>query len=169
MNEQLPGFVLAELFSRSLVITDELIQHKSIRNNATASQNLFLGSYEKKVIILVNDENNLHLDDAELQFISRILVPCNLNLAHVALVNFHRHKVSFRQLKKEMQPQFILMFGVTALQIELPFAMPDYQVQQYDNCSILTASALHMLNKNSEAVKKEKEKLWKSLRTMFNL
>jgi hypothetical protein len=68
-----------------------------------------------------------------------------------------------------MQPQSVLMFGVTALQIELPFAMPDYQVQQYDNCSILTASALQALNKNSEAVKKEKEKLWKSLRTMFNI
>jgi hypothetical protein len=169
MNEQLPDFVLAELFSKSLVITDDRIQHKSIQNNATEPQNLFLGSYEKKIIILVNDKNNLHLGDAELQFISRILAPCNLNLAHVAVINFHRHKVSFRQLKKEMQPQSVLMFGVTALQIELPFAMPDYQVQQYDNCSILTASALQVLNKNSEAVKTEKEKLWKSLRTMFNL
>ena len=100
MNEQLPGFVLAELFGKSLVIADPA-PAGSMANRPAAPQPLFLGDYGKKIIILVSDEDHLHLGDAELQFVSRILAPCNLNLAHVAVINFHRHKVNFRQLKKE--------------------------------------------------------------------
>jgi len=169
MKEQLPGFVLAELFSKSLVIAEDSTQHKLIQKHTQRSENWFLGNYEKKIIVLTNDTENSYADDPGLQFLNGILAACKLDLAHIALINLNRHSVTYSQLKKEMRPQFLLLFGVSATQIELPFVMPEYKVQDYDHCSILIAPALQTLNRDSEEVKKEKSKLWHSLKKMFNL
>ena len=169
MNEQLPGFVLAELYGKSLVITEDKEQSKSIQNKKQKQEKKYLGDYKKKIAVIINDAENIFLDDESLNFLSRILAPCKLNLADIALINFDKQQTNFSQLKKEMQPEFLLLFDVTALEIELPFIMPDYKVQNYDNCSILIAPSLQQLNKNSEEAKAEKTKLWKSLQTMFNL
>ncbi|HYK45555.1 MAG TPA: hypothetical protein VEV83_10335 [Parafilimonas sp.] len=169
MSEQINNFALAELYSKSLVITDDSQPRLPVQPNITASKNNFLGKYEKKIIIAVNDSQNLYLDDESLQFLTGILSACKLNLAHIALINFHHEPTTFAQLKKQMQPEYLLMFGVTPVQIELPFIMPDYKVQSFDNCFFLTAPALPALNQNSEQSKKEKGKLWNSLKKMFDI
>jgi hypothetical protein len=68
-----------------------------------------------------------------------------------------------------LKPEYLLLFGITALQIELPFTMPDYQVQQYSNCKILIAPALTDLNNASAKAVAEKKKLWSSLKNMFSI
>jgi uncharacterized protein YueI len=168
MQEQLPGFVLANLFSRSLVVATNTAE-KSIQKKVAQEQQWFLGGYEKKIILLVDDAQSVYLSDEALQFLTGILSACRLNLADIALINVRRHSLSYQQMKKQMQPQFLLMFGVSALQIELPFIMPDYKVQVCDNCSILIAPALRTLDQTSENAKNEKTKLWKSLRRMFEV
>jgi hypothetical protein len=167
MKDQLPGFVLAELFSNSLIDTEE--NYKPVNKDLNKSGLSYLGNYEKKIIVLVNDYENIYLDEESLDFLSGILNACKLNLAHIAIINFSNKALEFPELKKEMKPEFLLLFGITALQIELPFAMPDYQVQQYNNCQIVTAPALNVLNKQTPAAKTEKAKLWKSLQKMFSL
>lgn len=190
MKEQLPPQVLAGLFNNSLVYTGEKIkaetvydvqQPVAINDNPVEPKaepaeaevhkpgKWYLGNYEKKFIVLVNDEQNVYLSEKELEFLTGILNACKMNLAHVALINFKNHPVQFRQMKKELQPQFIVGFGINALQIELPFSMPDYQVQQYDGCAILTAPGLDQLNAATPAAKAEKTKLWNSLKKMLNL
>jgi len=169
MKEQLNNFALAELYSKSLVLTDDLQPRLPVQENETTSKNAFLGKYEKKIIVAVNDSRNVYLDDESLQFLTGILNACKLNLAHIALINFHHEPTTFAKLKKQMQPQYLLMFGVTPVQIELPFIMPDYKVQSFDNCYFLTAPALTALNQNSEESKKEKGKLWISLKKMFDI
>ncbi|MFT4155767.1 hypothetical protein [Parafilimonas sp.] len=188
MKEQLPAQVLAKLFSNSLVYTSEKLKAEQVCETPAPAQvkqpeiraaaveekidkpgKWYLGHYEKKFIVLVNDESNVYLSDKELEFLSGILNACKMNLAHIALINFKNHAASFQQLKKDLQPQFLLTFGINALQIELPFSMPDYQVQQYDGCAIITAPALAQLNAATPAAKTEKSKLWNSLKKMFNL
>jgi len=88
---------------------------------------------------------------------------------HIALINFNNNPVDFNHLRKKMQAEYLLMFGMNALQIQLPFTMPDYQVQQYDNCKIVTAPSLNDLNKKTPVAKTEKTKLWKSLQNIFSL
>lgn len=165
MNYQLPGIVLAELYKKSLVFIDEDISQKDI----SKPEEQYLGDYQKKIIVLVNEPDDIYLSDANRNFLSGILNACKLNLEQVALINFNNNHVSFQQLKKEMKPEFLLSFGVSALQIELPFSMPYYQVQQYDNCSITTAPSLSNLNNETATAITEKKKLWKSLQKMFNI
>lgn len=177
MPEQLPGFILAGLFNNSIVVTDEdskqLIPKKQtppLNKEATsAKQKKYLGNYDKKIVVLVNDENNTYLSDENLNFLTGVLNACKLNLAHIALMNFNTEAVDFNQLKKDMQPEYLILFGINSLQIQLPFTMPDYQVQSYSNSMILTAPALDVLNIADAKAKDEKTKLWKSLKKMFNI
>ena len=169
MKDQLPAFVLAELFKNTLVDTDEQMKPKSIKEELPKPKKKYLGNYERKIIVLVNDTANVHLNDNDLEFLTGILNACKLNLSQIALINFNKNAVDFAQLRKEMQSEYILLFGVNALQIQLPFTMPHYQVQQYDNNKIVTAPPLAELNQTSPQAKAEKIKLWKSLQTMFNL
>ena len=119
--------------------------------------------------MLVNDLDNIYLSEDNLKFLTGILSACKLNLAHIALINFNNNPLNFSNLKKDLQPESLILFGVTALQIELPFTMPDYQVQEYNKCHILTAPSLTELNQQTPTAKTEKAKLWKSLQKMFNL
>ena len=168
MKEHLPGFVLAELFGNSLVSVDEL-KAPLAKDDLVKNKKLYLGDYKKKIVIITSDNNNMYVSDESLEFLSGVLNACKLNLADIALINFNNTAVNFLDLKKEMQPEFLLLFGVTALQIELPFTLPDYQVQNYSNCKIVTAPLLTELNKQTQQSKTEKIKLWKSLQKMFNL
>ena len=168
MQEYLPGFVLADLYSKSLVFIDDEIKQQT-EKNSVQNTNTYLGNYVKKIIVLVNNADNSYINDADLNFLSGILKACQLNLADIALINFNNNPVSFLYLKKEMKVEFLLSFGVTALQIELPFDMPLYQVQHYDNCQIVITPSLTALNQQTQESKTEKTKLWKSLQKMFSL
>lgn len=177
MNEQLPASVLAGLFKNDLVYTGEKLHTVSVkapapepeRSAPVSPAKKYLGNYERKIIVLVNDAQHTYLSDEELEFLSGILNACKLNLAHIALINFNTTPQDFAKLKSEMQPQYLLAFGINALEIQLPFDMPDYQVQQYNNCTIVTAPALSVMNNKTPEAKAEKTKLWKCLQKVFNL
>jgi hypothetical protein len=169
MKDRLPAVVLAELFRNTLVDAGEEAKQKFIKEELPKSKKIYLGNYERKIIVLVNDSDSMYLNDKDLDFLTGILNACKLNLAQIALINFNKNAVDFARLKKEMQPEYLLLFGINALQIELPFTMPHYQVQQYDNSKIVTAPALTQLNQASQQAKTEKTNLWRSLKNMFNL
>ena len=169
VKEKLPDFVLAELYNKSLVFVDDGTKQKKVVEDFKEPKKLYLGNYEKKIIVLVNDAENIYLSDESLGFLSGILNACKLNLAHIGLINFNNNALSFSELKKQLQPEFLLSFGITALQIELPFTMPDYQVQLYDNCRIITAPDLINLNNATPQAVTEKKKLWTSLKKMFSI
>ena len=169
MKEQLPDFLLAELYVDSLVCIEDVQKQKLSKQETAQSKNLYLGNFQKKIVILVSDENNMYVSDDNLNFLTGILNACKFNLAHIALINFYNNAVNFASLKKDLQAEFLISFGISALQIELPFTMPDYQVQEYNKCKIIIAPPLNELNQQTQTAKAEKTKLWKSLQKMFDL
>jgi hypothetical protein len=178
MEERLPDFILTDLFNNYLVFTGESLpaassQPKQAEEKVTREiqkpKKNYLGNYERKIAVLINDAENIYLGDDDLNFLTGILNACKINLAHIALINFNNNPLDFSNLKKELQPEILLLFGITALQIELPFTMPDYQVQEYNKCKILTAPSLNELNQQTTIAKTEKTKLWKSLQKIFDL
>src|SRR5262249_12184979 len=100
MKEQLPDFLLADLFTNSIIYIGDDIKKKRPKED-DLPQKSYLGNYGKKIIVLVNDAENVYLDDDNLNFLSGILNACKLNLAHIALLNFNRKPISFEFLKKE--------------------------------------------------------------------
>lgn len=184
---QLPDFVLADLYKSSLVVTENTTQpvvertppveppvvERSPAPAPPAEKRIvkqeFLGNNEKQITILVNNDSDVYLNDIHLNFLSNILIACKLNLGDVAIVNLHRTPVDHAQLKEWTQPRYLLAFHVDPSLIRLPFTLPHYQVQQYDQCSLLFAPSLTTMEGDSKEAKLEKSKLWLSLKKMFNL
>jgi hypothetical protein len=174
-STQLPDFLIANLYRHSLVILDD--EQKSGEtpipaNTATAetaARKWYLGSNLQKITLVVNQKDAVYVNDESLNFLSSILAACKLNLGDVALINYHNEPVNYTFLKENASPQHLILFGVTAQQIQLPFTVPNYQVQKYDNCNFLIAADLEMMLGNGQEAKLEKSKLWLSLKKMFNV
>ena len=132
-------------------------------------QQWYLGDNGKNIVILVKEQNAVHLNDDHLQFLSKILGACKLNMGDVAVINIAHQSASFSTIKQELRPAVCIFFEVTAETVELPFVVPDYQIQQYDGCQFLMAPALTVYLGESSEAKTEKTKLWNSLKKIFNL
>lgn len=171
-NLKLPDFVLSELYKTELVVIGE----STIESNLPQKKQLekptkpeFLGDNRKNICILVNEEQAVYLNDNSLQFLSAILAACKLNLGDVAIVNFNNNTIDFAALKSWVKPKFLMVFDISAASLQLPFDLPNYQVQSYDQCAMVFAPSLNIMTNDSREAKLEKSKLWLSLKNMFNL
>ncbi|MGN6615758.1 MAG: hypothetical protein ACTHJ5_01160 [Ilyomonas sp.] len=199
MKIQLPDFIIADLYKDTLVVTDDLLakpvsqkqerkvtelQQKSveIRNEEIEiksekgkielkekHEKFFLGENRKNITILVSDDQNVFLDDESLQLLSGILAACRLNIADAAIVNYYRNTFNYQHLKQSLQPKYLFMFDVLPQQIQLPFTMPQYQKQPYDNCIFLAVPSLNIMKKNTKEARVEKSKLWVCLKGIFDI
>ncbi|BFG69191.1 hypothetical protein KACHI17_00720 [Sediminibacterium sp. KACHI17] len=168
----LPDFVLPDLYKNHLVIVNEpsvanKIEKKKV--DSAPKEPEFLGNNQKKITILVAEKEAVFLNDHALQFLSAILTACKLNLGDVAIVNLSTHQLSYTEIKEWLTPKYMILFDIEASAIQMPFRLPFYQVQAYDQCSILCAPPLHTMMGDTREAKLEKSKLWLSLKNMFNL
>ena len=178
MENQLPDFIIASLYKDSLVIADEktAIQNKTQIKNKTANSGTthtpqnkkwFLGDNKKNIVILVNDNAAVFINEEWLETLTKLLNACKLNVGDVAVINFLQHQITFNDLKQQLQPQYVLMFDVTTKNIELPFTMPHYQLQQHSGCNFITAPAITLSTNNTdETIRNEKKKLWEKLKQL---
>jgi len=180
MDIQLPDFVLADLYKNTLVITadatkpgprppaqgTQTMPEKKPETVPAAQKKWYLGDNKRGIVILVNDETAPFINDEWLDTLSKLLGALKITLADTAIVNMHNHPVVFAQLQKELNARHIFLFGVTTEQIQLPFAIPDYQAQSFAGCTILRAPFVTLVSpaKTTDGIKAEKRKLWESLK-----
>jgi hypothetical protein len=176
----LPNFIIADLYKDSLVITHNERKSplsESIPNNKSNEpiepsplQPNFLGSNLKKITIIINDNKAVYLRDEWLEFLINILAACKLAIADVAIINITQHsEINISSIKKISEPKFVLLFDISTTQIGMPLLVPEYQVQNFDNCTFLVSASLSKMLGSGELVKAEKTKLWNSLKRMFSL
>jgi hypothetical protein len=178
-NNLLPPFVIASLYKNELVLIDQQKisnedNPKKKETDTNAPQEIqkpisYLGDNQKKVTILLQDTTAVHLADESLQFLTAILAACKLNMGDVAIVNTVHQPVLYTQIKTELKPSTIILFDISAAAIALPFEVPQYQVQQYDKCTLLFSAPLNSMLVNTDAAKSEKGKLWNALKKTFNI
>lgn len=172
VTPQLPDFVLSDLYKTQLVVIGEsTVEHNlpQKKQSEMPAKREFLGDNRKKISILVKDAHSVYLNDHSLQFLSAILAACKLNLGDVAIVNFFHTPFDFAALKPWLAPKFLMAFDIPPAALKLPFDLPNYQVQAYDQCSMVFAPSLDLMTNDSREAKLEKSKLWLSLKNMFNL
>lgn len=196
MDNILPDFILADLFPSSLVLVEtpmtkqnelnpaknsledlpilpavkENNQPKKEKSKVKASpEKWFLGNNGKNITILVSETDVVFLQENSLQFLTKILGACKLNMGDIAVVNTEQFPTSFELIKKELLPTTCILFDVKATSIALPFTIPNYQIQKYAGCTFLMAPAIAAFEGASTEAKLAKTKLWVSLKTIFNL
>ena len=130
----------------------------------------FLGNNRKGFSIAVSDTDSVFLNDRHLAFLTKLLEACKLNLGDIALVNLVGEKASrIDQIKKELKPSRMLLFGLSPLSIGLPLDFPQFKIQEYDGCEYLSGPALGEMDQDSREGKLLKTKLWMSLKQLLTI
>lgn len=128
----------------------------------------YLGKNQKGVCLLVDYANDVYLPDNELSFLSAILQACKLNLGDVAIINFHQHKISFKELREQISCKYLLVFGIDAVNIGLA-EIPLFTAGTTQDCNIVYSVAAEQLNNKHPESKLLKSKLWICLKQLFNV
>ena len=159
-NLQLSYETCAILFSRNL-IDDAKTKPKA--NFREKTEIVSLGENKRQVLFIVNDPAHKFLPDDEMELLTKLVSACKLSIADIALVNFCSNKSTYHEYIEQFQPQKILIFGVKNAELELPFDIPYFQVQQFQQQFYLSAPPLKEFLNNT-ALKKE---LWTRLQKLF--
>ena len=166
MKIQLPHFVLADLYKESLVIVDDVIS-SSPADEEIIEPAWFLGSNQKQISVLVNDQQQRFTDNESLQLLTNMLGALGMTLNDIALININKTSINYKEMQTTLQTRICLMFDVPTQRIGLPFQMPDYKVQTFDDCKYLCSASLHKMKGDGKEAKLEKTKLWMCLKSVF--
>jgi hypothetical protein len=159
-NIQLSDQTCAILYSHNL-IEDQVSTVKATSNEKIEINSL--GENRKHVLFLVNDSSCKFLPDEEMDLLTKLVSACKLSMADIALLNFNSSKYNYLQFNNAFHPKKILIFGIKTSELELPFDIPHFQVQNFQEQLYLTAPTLKEFLNNT-ALKKE---LWISLQKLF--
>ena len=166
----LPPASIVSLYNKSLVeyIDVELSSEVEIIQQAKEGYS-FLGNNNRSIVLLVNFSEAPVIPDVHLQFLSRMLEACKLNLGDVAILNQSKQSLDIKQLKEQLHPVSLVLFGVKSVDIGLPLNFPLFKPQVYDGITYLYVPALELLNQDTEEGKLQKSKLWVCLRQLFGV
>jgi hypothetical protein len=168
----LPGIVIADLYSKSLVQTGASKEAQAAPTSKTEVQGnnyKFLGNNQQQVTIIVDFKEETFLPDSHLQFLTKMLEACKLNLGDVAIVNHAKRPVDMEILKEQLRPASVLLFGVEPVDIKLPLNFPQFKEQAFAGSNYLYTPGLEILNQDNEEGKLMKSKLWVCLRKLFKV
>ena len=161
-NIRLSPLAVQNLYQHSLVHIEK--DKKPVKAHGHTIKHL--GNNKKNITILINNENAAFLSDTELDFLSKILAACKLTLADVAIVNLHKEKdLDHEKISMAFTPEKILLFGVEPTTLKLPFQIPHFQVQKYNNQIYIIAPPLGIL----ESDKGLKKLLWACFQQIFSI
>ncbi len=161
---RLPAILHESLFKNHLIDCKKMNDDET--STITETKINFLGSNEKKITFLINDRRNKFLADTQMKFLSDLLMACYLNMADIAIVNIHHNqKITYRELADQLHSGKILLFGVSAADLDLPFTIPFFQVQNFHEKIYMISPPLEEIQMDKEL----KKQLWLCLQKIFNL
>ncbi len=159
---ELPEFIIQDLFQKTLVDLSGNEKKQTVTVNKELN---FFGGNKQHILLLVNNPDTTFVTDQQLTFLSGILNACKLTLEDVGLLNIAASpSISYKTISDAFTPR-IMLFGISTDTIQLPFLMPDFQRQSYNNQVYLAAPSLQAL----ESDKEMKRKLWTVLQQIFSL
>lgn len=100
-----------------------------------------------------------------MDLLSNLITACKLSMEDIALVNHFNATFNYHQLTDHFQSKKILMFGATTSELGLPFSIPFFQIQQFQQQLYITAPPLTDFLKNKDL----KKHLWTCLQKLFLL
>ena len=170
-NTILPDILIAELYRNVFVIpsADSSTKNVEVAHGKEVPLVKFLGNNLKKIVIVVNQPSEVFLPEKHLEFLSKILVACKLNIGDVAIVNEGDKFVDIAMIKQELKPNNIILFGIEPTYLKLPLNFPHFKIQNYDEVAYLSVPGFEALNVENEEGKLLKTKLWVCLKTMFEV
>jgi hypothetical protein len=162
-NVLLSGNTTATLYKNVLV------DAKNESGITNAQELKFLGNNQRQITFVVNSRDAVFVADKHLLFITKMLEACKMNIGDVSIVNQASTPVIIKELKEELHPLVLILFGVEPTAIRLPFSFPKFKTQEYDGCTYLSVPSLNELDAETTESKLLKSKLWVCLRQLFEV
>jgi hypothetical protein len=159
---QLPRFLYQSIFKNNLVILKS--ESAAISLNKKSKIN-FLGGNDKKIVFVGKDDKNTFLADDQMKFLNDLLNACDLTMADIAFLNFRKNTFTYLDITEQLSPKKILIFGVTPQELDLPFEIPFFQVQNFHDQLYMISPSLEEIKLNKEL----KKRLWNCFQKIFNI
>lgn len=148
------------LFAKSLV---EARPEKKATDQKIKNKLKSLGGNKKKILFLITDSQSKFLPDPQMDLLSNLLTACKLNMEDIALVNYGDRSFNYHQILEHFHPKKILMFGIDPSALELPFTIPHFQIQSFQDQLYVSAPPFNHFLDNKDL----KKELWKCLQKLF--
>jgi hypothetical protein len=172
VNNKLPNSVLVQLYKESIVLCEAPanVDKKETSEVTTPTVPIkFLGEHQKKILVLVQDLNAVHLNERAFDLLTSILNACKLTIADIALINLANKNFSLHQILTQVPSEFVLIFDIhpTQLKIKLPTKL--YAPILLGETQLLFSNNLSTMQGIDTDSKIEKTKLWSALKLLFKL
>ncbi len=162
-NFKMPSFLIPELYEKVLIGEREETTDKKVPKTTTLPS---LGNNQKKILLVVKEENAVFLTEEDLTFLTGILTACKLNMSDIALVNIINYQTTtYDDLVKSFDPSITLCFGVNAKQLQFPIQCNHFEISTQQNKTVLFSHPLRHIAENIE----DKKRLWNCLKTIFSV
>lgn len=174
-NWKLPLPVIGQLYPGELVVFPSskrraVVKEKDLPAKEEPKENKglhFLGGNGKKVTVIIKAPQFAWLPDDELAFLYKITGSVQMNASDIAIINIGRKPADYQNIKDELHPGKVLMFGVEGADIDLPIEFPEFHVQKFDNIEFLKSPEVKVLMNENRPGKPLKNQLWAALKKMF--
>ncbi|MGN6533069.1 MAG: hypothetical protein ACTHK0_15110 [Ginsengibacter sp.] len=157
---QLSDLTCQMLFEKNLIAKAGNTQQQAASKEVNISS---LGENQQNILFLVNESDHKFLPDDEMEMLSNLVIACKLSMTDIALVNYRYNQYQYNEFNDYFKPKIILLFGISTAEIDLPFTIPFFQIQQFQQQLFLTAPPLADFLEN----KNLKKDLWISLQKLF--
>lgn len=162
-NIQLQGFLCSSMYKNSLV---DLSLNRKIKTEDIGTFVDFLGGNNQKILFVTKDSHHKFLGDDHMKFLNDFLNACNLTLADIGFVNISgQNGLSYHDLMQQLSPKKIFVFGLTTKELEFPFEIPFFQVQNFNQQVYVFCPSLEKIQLDKEL----KKQLWTSAQKIFNI
>lgn len=168
----LPSSAIVSLYGHSLVESEKTGPlSKEVASTAAEGPTriLFTGGNARRVCLVMTGSADDRTFDMQWQFLMRMMAACKMELKDIAVIDAKQQTIDIRELKEQLIPAQLILFGISPLEIGLPVNFPQYKSQSYDDTIYLSVSALDALTQENEEGKLLKSKLWLCLRQLFGV
>jgi len=172
VNNKLPNSVLVHLYKESLVlgVAPANVDKKEVREDITTTTPIkFLGEHQKKILVLVQDLDAVHLNERAFDLLTSILNACKLTIADIALINLANKHFSLHQILSEVPSELVLVFDINPSQLKIKLPTKLYTPIVLGATQLLFSNNLSQMQGIDQASKIEKTKLWSALKIIFKL
>ena len=136
---------------------------------ATTPVYAFLGKNLRSLSILVSCPGVEFIPGEQLIFLEKILAACKYSLDDIALINTYQQPVNIENLKNQLHPDIVFLWGKQTPIPGLPESLEDMSISTWGSIRVLSVTQVELMSGDSAEGLALKRILWSSLKKIFNL
>ena len=171
---KLSDAVVAALYRETLVGRDGPAPSEKTVKSALPLETVdtgypFLGNNLRSICFLVSYPDDEFIPEEQLSFLLKILQACKCGLDDIALINTKNYPVEINNLKRELNPRIIFLWGETPIVKGIDQEFPDMTISTWKSISFVPVRQAELMSRNNPEGLALKRNLWVSLKKLFNL